>query len=177
MPAQPPPADRRLRPPQFGLRTLLIVVTFFAVLFALAHWLTPIAWVGIALLATSIFLHVAGNAIGTHLRQIGNRLPPEPAAPLIRRPLEAREFAPVTRLGQRRSLGWLIVLATACGVLCGATGGGVWTWLSSRQPAGALEIAVGAVAFAVLGGLAAFAAFAFTQVLLGAFWQALHPPP
>jgi hypothetical protein len=28
----------------------------------------------------------------------------------------------------------------------------------------------------VLGGLAAFGAVAFTQVLLGAFWQALHSP-
>jgi hypothetical protein len=174
----PQPADSRLhRPPQFGLRTLLLVITACAVLFAMAHWMPPIAWVGVLLLVTSVTLHVAGNAIGTRLRQLGDRPPPEfedkRRADGVLLP---HEFAPVTRLGQRQSLGWSIVVATAVGVLSGGAGGGIWTWISSRSPAGPLQIVVGVIAFGALGGMAAFATVAFTQVLLGALWQALHPP-
>jgi hypothetical protein len=174
---KPPPTEVRvIRPPQFGLRTLLLIVTACGVLFALANWLEPIAWVGVLLLVSSVTLHVAGNAIGTRLRQLGDRPPDaqmESPALRGRRPLE---FAPVTRLSLRQSLGWSIVLATALGTLVGGAGGGVWTWISSRGPAGLLQLAVGVIAFAVLGGLAAFGAAAFTQVLLGAMWQALHAP-
>ena len=48
---------------------------------------------------------------------------------------------------------------------------------ASRGQAGALNITVGIVAFAVLGGLAAFATVGFAQVLFGALWQAMNPPP
>lgn len=173
-----PTADSRPnRPPQFGLRTLLLVMMACAVLAALSRWMSPIALVGVVLLAVSVALHVAGNAIGTKLRQLGDRPPPE-AAP---RPFESaspqpHQFAPVTRLSQRYSLGWLNVVATVLGVLSGGVGGGIWSWVSSRNPAGPLQIAVGAVAFAALGGMAAFATAAFMQVLFGALWQALHPP-
>jgi hypothetical protein len=166
-----------IRPPQFGLRTLLLIVTACGVLFALANWLEPIAWVGVILLVLSVTLHVAGNAIGTRLRQLGDH-PPD-AEPLQNAFRSARppEFAPVTRLGLRQSLGWTIVLATLLGTAAGGTGGGIWTWISSRGPVGPLQLIVGVIAFAALGGLAAFGAAAFTQTLLGAMWQALHAPP
>ncbi|HZN36607.1 MAG TPA: hypothetical protein VFB80_22410 [Pirellulaceae bacterium] len=169
--------QRLIRPPQFGLRTLLLVVTACSVLFALGHWLSPIAFVGLLLLVASITLHVAGNAIGTRLRELGDRPPPDDAA--ANRAGEPRplEFASATRLSERQGLGWVIYAATIAGTLAGGIGGGVWTWLTSREPAGLLQLAVGVMAFAVLGGLAAFAAAAFTQVLLGALWQALHPLP
>ena len=170
----PQSADSRLRPPQFGLRTLLVVVTACAVLLAMSHWIAPIAWVGLVLLVVSIALHVAGNAIGTRLRQLGDRPPPEAAAARAPGAPQPHEFAPVTRLSLRQSLGWSIVLATTVGALSGGIGGGVWTWVASRSPPGPLEIIVGVIAFAVLGGLAAFATVAFLQVLLGAMWQALR---
>jgi len=165
------------RPPQFKLRTLLLVVTLCAIVFAMTHWLTPVGWITVVLLAASVALHVAGNAIGTRMRRIGDQPPEVRHAQIANSLPQPHEFAPATRLGERQSLGWLIVVATAAGILLGGAGGGVWTWISSRGPAGLLPIAVGAIAFAVLGGLAAFAAFAFTQVLAGAIWQALYPPP
>jgi hypothetical protein len=143
----------------------------------MTHWLTPIGWVTLVLLVSSVTLHVAGNAIGTRLRQIGDQSPEVRQAQIASSLPQPHEFAPVTRLGQRQSLGWSIILATSLGSMLGGTGGGIWTWASSRGAAGPLPIVVGVLAFAVLGGLAAFAAVAFTQVLLGAIWQALYPPP
>jgi hypothetical protein len=60
---------------------------------------------------------------------------------------------------------------------CYGLGGGVWTVLASRGPVGPLNIAVGVVAFGMLGGMASFATVAFIQVLLGAIWQTVKTPP
>ena len=171
---------RRLRPPQFGLRTLLLLVTACSVLLALERWfsLAPIAVAALLLLALSIFAHVAGNAIGTRLREIGDQ--PEDSgtdrATRFRQP-QARDFAPATQLSQRRSLGWTIVVATVTGAVAGGIGGGLWTWLESSGPIGLLNIAVGVVAFGVLGGIGAFTTVALMQVLGGAIWQALYSTP
>jgi hypothetical protein len=163
----------RLRPPQFGLRTLLLLVTACAVIFAAGQWLPPIWVAALVLLALSIFAHVAGNAIGTRLREIGNRkdnraydLQP----PVSREP----RFAPVTRLGQRYHLGWPIVIATFAGIITGGIGGGLWTLLTARQQVPVAAVGLGVVAFAALGGILAFATVGFMQVLFGAIWQAMR---
>src|SRR5262249_40918029 len=130
--------------------------------------------------AVSIFFHVAGNAIGTRLRQIGD-LPdvsnlegPSPA----RRPphpqdLRPQDFAPTTPLSRRSNLGWMIIVASSVGTTTGPVGGGLWTFAAGHGQVGPLNIVVGVIAFAVLGGIAAFATFAFAQVLGGAIWQAI----
>jgi hypothetical protein len=176
----PSSSDRRscLRPPQFGLRTLLLLVAAIGVLLALRQWLDPIAIAAILFLALSVFCHVAGNAIGTRLREIGSQ-PSHAVDPLFSaeriRP-QPQDFAPATQLGQRRSLGWTIIIATSAGITTGAIGGGFWTFLTSRGGPEILTIAIGVAAFGVLGGLAAFATVGFVQVLFGAIWQAMKPP-
>jgi len=170
---------KSLRPPQFGLRTLLLVVAICAVVLAILRlgWLSPIAIGVIGFLAVSVFLHVAGNAIGTRLREIGDRngsLQEETGPTLIRRP-QPRDFAPATQLGQRRGLGWTIIVAVSVGITTGAIGGGLWTFLAARGHAGVVEVAIGVLAFAVLGGIASFATVGFAQVLLGALLQAMRP--
>jgi hypothetical protein len=172
------PNPKSLRPPQFGLKTLLAVVAACGALLALRQWIDPIAIAAIAFLALSVFCHVAGNCLGTRLREIGdNRDPSRDDMPLARASPRPHDFAPVTHLGRRHSLGWMIVVASSIGMASGAIGGGLWTFAASRGQPEALNIAVGIVAFAVLGGLAAFATVAFAQVLCGALWQALNPPP
>jgi hypothetical protein len=172
------PDDRRptLRPPQFGLRSLLLLVTAFALLFGLSPWLPPVTIAAILFLAATIFCHVAGNALGTKLRANGDRPLDSPSSPAIQRRPTAEQFAPATKLSQRSSLGWTIIVATLTGTVAGGVGGGLWTWLASRGPVGPVNVLVGVVAFASLGGLAAFMTVGFTQVLLGAMWQALRPP-
>lgn len=156
------------------------MVTACSVIFALAQWgLPPVAIAALILLAVSIFCHVAGNAIGTRLREIGDRR--ESRFDVSPRRTndgpQPHEFAPATQLGQRRSLGWVIVIATVTGTAAGGIGGGLWTWLFSNRPVGPFNVAVGVVAFAVLGGMAAFIMVGFVQVLLGALWQAMQTPP
>jgi len=169
--------QKSLRPPQFGLRTLLVVVAACGGLLALRQWLDPIAIAAIAFLALSIFCHVAGNCVGTRLREIGDsRHLPHEEITAPRTPPRPQDFAPVTQLSGRHSLGWTVVIASSVGIASGAIGGGLWTFAASRGHAGLLDIAVGVIAFAILGGLAAFATVAFAQVLFGALWQAMNPP-
>jgi hypothetical protein len=165
-----------LPPPQFGLRTLLLVVTGCAVLAALTQWVTPVVIACLVFLVLAIIAHVAGNAIGTKLRDIGDQPAGEDAAippGLARAKPKADDFAPATRLSQRQGLGWPILIATLAGTVAGALGGVAWTLVSSPGPVGLLNLGVGGVAFAVLGGIAAFASFGFIQVGLGALRQAL----
>jgi hypothetical protein len=169
----PPP--RRLRPPQFGLRTLLLLMAAIGLALTLGQWLPPLTVACLVLLALSILAHVAGNVIGTKLRDIGD----DPAANehasgffAKRRPAQARDFAPTTQLGRRTNLGWPIVIGTLSGVVLGGLGGGLWTLLASRGPIGLFPVAVGIIAFAVLGGIATFLVFGFIQVGIGAIRQA-----
>src|SRR2546423_5832014 len=166
---------KSLRPPQFGLRTLFALVAACGGLLALRQWLDPIAIAAIAFLALSMFCHVAGNCLGTRLREIGDNrdLPPDDPSSTRTSP-RPQDFAPVTHLGRRHSLGWTIVVASSVGLASGAIGGGLWTFAASRGPPGILNIAVGVIAFGILGGLAAFATVGLAQVLLGAIWQAMN---
>ena len=153
---------------------MLLLVAAFGALLALRQWLDPIAVAAIFFLAVSIFCHVAGNAIGTRLREIGSQVETavEEPKPIRLRPRQ-EDFATPTRLGQRYSLGWTIIVATSVGIASGAIGGGLWTFSAGQGQVGLLNIAVGTVAFAFLGGLAAFATIGFAQVLFGAIWQAM----
>jgi hypothetical protein len=170
-----------LPPPQFGLRTLLLVMTGCAVIFALSNWLTPIALAGVVMLVLSVIAHVLGNAIGTRLRELGSKSRMEEKQPSpgqrLARP-GAGDFAPVTRLSQRHSLGWPIVIGTAAGTLAGGVGGGIWTVTHTYGGPDIFSIAVGVLAFAVLNGIAAFVIVGFVQVGLSAIRQALdHSQP
>jgi len=128
---------------------------------------------GIVLLGLSIFAHVAGNAIGTRLRANGDK-PLYPRGPFTQRsPLPC---APATRLSERKTLGWPIVIATFAGVLAGGIGGGMWTAISMRGQVEPAAVSIGVIAYATLGGMAAFATAAFSLVLVGAIWQALRHP-
>lgn len=168
---------RALRPPQFTLRTLLALITLLAVLFALVNVIHPLVLSGLILLVLLIAGHVAGNAIGTRLREIGSRpvtrdgrdISPGPFGPQV----AEQDYAPPTQLGRRLSLGLMVVIVTSIGALVGALSGGLWGYLAAGSD-GWLNIVVGAVAFGFLGGFCSFAAFSFSQVLLGAFWQAVR---
>ena len=142
-------------------------------IFAASQWLPPIWVAALVLLALSIFAHMAGNAIGTRLREIGSR---KDNRAFDLQPQASREprFAPATRLGQRYRLGWPVVIATFTGFIAGGVGGGFWTLLTAHGHVPIAAVGLGVIAFAALGGILAFATVGFTQVLLGAIWQAMR---
>lgn len=176
----PPPTDYRrvLRPPQFTLRTMLLLVSLLAVFFSLINLVHPLVMTGLTLLGILIAAHVAGNVIGTRLREIGDRpmtkdgrdIPPQRFHPQIDR----TNFAPPSDLAKKVSLGLPVLIVTTTGVLVGGIAGGIWGYLAAGS-SGWLNIAVGFVAFGFLGGFVSFAIYSFTQVLLGAWSQASRP--
>ena len=176
-----PPSDYRrpLRPPQFTLRTLIWLITLLAALFSLVNVVHPLVLTGLVLLALLIVAHVAGNVIGTRLREMGDRpvtkegreVPPRRFNPLV----DQASFAPPSDLARKASLGLPILIVTGAGVLAGGVSGGLWGYLAAGSD-GWLNIVVGAVAFGFLGGFGSFAAFGFTQVILGALRQASRTP-
>ena len=171
-----PPADSRplLRPPQFRLSTLLAFTTVAGLLFAAMAAAGPIGAFVLLLLALSIVAHVTSTAIGTRLREIGSMPDADEPGPTRRAKRDVRhdEYAPVTGLGRRVSLGRSLIAPTVAGaMLFGTCGGALLIWIawSSMNFPTAL-VAVGSSS--VLGGLLGFAAGSFTQVASGAWWEA-----
>jgi hypothetical protein len=162
-----------LRPPQFRLRTLLVLIAVCAGLLALTQWLEPLTVVGIAFLMLSVAAHVAGNALGTRLRQHPRSVQSPSTVSAKRALVRAEHFAPTTKLSHTSPLGWPLFAATLAGLVAGGVGGGYWVIVTSPQPAAELNIAVGIVAWGVLGAIFSFIGVGFLQVATGAIWQSL----
>lgn len=172
--------DRRagLKPPQFRLSTLLWGMTALSVLFAAMTWVGPLAAFGLLLLFLSIVAHVAGNSIGTRLRENGSRRLAgdhidfdnqrrKPGSPLV-----VGDCAPATTLSSRHPLGWLIVVATAAAFLVGGIVGGTFlAWLCWEKST-LVSILCGAAASAALGGFGGFLVSSFARELFRAQAQA-----
>jgi hypothetical protein len=166
--------DRRpgLQPPQFGLAALMVAVTIFASLFALFHYAGMLASVIAIFFLLCVVAHVAGNAIGTQLRDVGSQDPSAKAAKNRFRAAMPNDFAPVTRLRERYSLGKRNVAITLIGtVVGGLLGGGGLLWLGGWKTTWVVA-ALGFGASAVLGGIWTFAASSFVHVMLGAWFHA-----
>lgn len=152
-------------------------MSLLAVLFSLMSVMQPLAIAALVLLALAVIGHVAGNALGTRLRQNGSRPVDEagldlPTVKRWPRALSPDEFAPATQLSRRSSLGRPIFVATVLGTIAGGIGGGLWPAFAARNGPELASIVIGVVAFAVLGGIGTFGMFSFAQVLLGALRQA-----
>jgi len=147
-------------------------VALLGAIFATLEYLGGHATVLLVLLVLAVFAHVAGNALGTRLRASGDQpLPGHGAGSRPPRRARAEDFAPTTRLSERRQLGKPTLIATLAGVVLGGTLGGYGlTLLMQRATLPTVMLAVGAAA--VLGGIWAFLTASFVQVSLGAAWQA-----
>lgn len=172
------PADRSrplpLGPPQFGLRSLLLVVSLAAVLLSLSQWMSPITFAALLLLVLSIAAHVAGNIIGSRLRdgqtgKVSQHDRHEHAGDL-----HEHHFAPVTKLGHRHSLGWLPLISALTGGIVGATAGGGWTAMMIQPSFDWLPVIIAALAFGVLGGLGGFLTVGFIKAFNDAWSEAAN---
>jgi len=160
-------------PPRFALRTLMLGVGALCVLLALMKALGPTASMALLLAMFAVLAHVAGNALGTRLRDLGGHTSRHDKTDINR--LAARSHAPIhvgagpsCRLRHRAALGWAMVVVTVMGAIAGAVAGGVaLTWLNWEQ-ATLGNIALGTSACSLLGGFSGFLAGSFCEVALGA---------
>lgn len=169
--------DRRpgLKPPRFSLAALFAAMAVFSVLFAATSYFGSYAMLLLLFFMLTVVAHVAGNAIGTQLRQNGGRrriasdgTPQQP-----RRPLASTAFAPPSQLYLRSALGKPILITTVLGSVAGALLGGYGLTTLMAHPT-LPAIALGAIASAVLGGIWTFSASSFLQVASSAMRQAVR---
>jgi hypothetical protein len=160
---------------RFGLRQLFLLVSAAAVLcMLLAITSGPWPWV-IAFFTALVVAHVAGNSIGTRLRDSsedvkrwksahGTAGPDEPAATPEPVAWEELGLPPQTPLAWHdpapRRLSWVIAAVAAAS----AIGGSAALTLLARAHTGWPAIAVGAVSCAVIGAWAALLASSFWAI-------------
>lgn len=143
------------------------------VLFAVANYIGSYATLLLIFFALTIAAHVAGNALGTQLRENGDRRKDadRDGVQLARRPVASTDFAPASQLHYRSALGRPIFITTVTGIVTGAVLGGYGLTTLMEHPTLA-SIALGVIASGVLGGIWTFGASSFLQVASGALRQA-----
>jgi hypothetical protein len=155
------------------------------VAFGLGVWQAVGPAMGLTLLLLTMIVgaHVAGNAIGSRLRASGTRqamsnphraVADRQAADVraARRALQPHHYAPVTRLSQRTSLGWLPLVVAGWGAVFGALVGGLLLFRIYPDTATISTVSTGCFATGALGAIWAFWTFSLLKVFLGAWWQA-----
>jgi hypothetical protein len=176
--APPPPEDRRpaLRPPQFGLSTLLWIVAFFCAALAAMKFVGPLGAFALVLLVLSVLAHVSGNALGTRLRACGDQPVDENDRPIRRSGRFAPSNSPTPgprRLSERQRLGILLMIIIVLAISAGSAGGVWWTLHAEANPS-SQDIGLAAVAFGVLGGIWGFIGGGFVVVGAGAIREAIR---
>ena len=170
------PPTGGLGPPRFGLRPMLGFVSLLCGCLAAFVAAGPLVGSGMLLALIIVATHVAGNAIGSQLRENAERQSHRGTddAPdlMLSRPPNASDFAPQTRLSRRTPLGWFMRIVTIIGCIAGAVCGGMVLNLTSARPLSLTTLAFGCIAMGILGGLFTFWLFSLLQVFLLAWWQA-----
>ncbi|MFM7207129.1 MAG: hypothetical protein ACKO4T_10730 [Planctomycetaceae bacterium] len=145
-----------MRPVTYSWLAVVLAVACAAI-----GWLGIAGWAAVMVAIATIGMHVAGNALGTKLREAADR-----DLSRLRRPPAAAFGLPKPRpshLGRRQSLGMLVpVSAGIGGVIGGAAGATALATLTPATTAGAL---LGGVSSAVLGGLFGFLVASLVEIL------------
>jgi hypothetical protein len=160
-----------LEPPQFRLRTLMIVTAACAGLFALFSVVSLVVSAFIVFFLVLIAAHVIGNAVGTRLRdgalqrQTHTQHPPDS----LPRPQQGNQ---PQRLRESTAVDRRTIVFSAVGAITGGTLGGVLlsavNWTNITPPAAVLATG----SSAILGGLATFLATCFLTTIRCALREA-----
>jgi hypothetical protein len=154
-----------MRPVTFSWLAVVLALSCAAI-----HWLGLAGWIAVVVLIASVAMHVAGNALGTRLREATDR----DLARVRRYPLALASVDPPARPGhlERRSeLGLLIPVSAALGGICGGIAGGACLlMLTSSSLAGA---ALGGISSAVIGGLLGFLVASFVEIVRTSLREAI----
>lgn len=160
-----------LRPPQFGLRTMLAFVAIVCALLAVSRLVEGYTMLVIVFFLLSIAAHVAGNAIGTRLRDNENRPGGRSTAAndaADAEVLTTAHFAPTTKLSRNQALGLTVIVCVGVGVVVGgAVGGWLLAWAVGEKATWA-NMSLGIGAFGVIGGFLGFLTSSFLKVLITA---------
>jgi hypothetical protein len=165
-------SDAPLKLPQFGLRTMFLVVAILGLLFALMALIGPLASVALVLLLALVGLHVAGNIVGTTLRNNApvaqGRLIDLP--PVVLEPVLLERDLPPPRLSERTGLGRFNRLCAGLGAVAGsAIGSSILEYSGDVSVRG---MVVGFISSGVLGAIFGLLFGCFLGMSLSAWWQA-----
>jgi hypothetical protein len=130
-------------------------------------WLGLAGWLAVAVVLASIAMHVAGNAIGTSLRDTADRR-------LERVPGQAPTAVPraaPSHLERHTSLGRLVPVSAGIGAVCGGVAGS--TTLVVLAAASLPGAVLGGLSSAVIGGLLGFLAASFVEIIRTSLREAL----
>lgn len=133
-----------------------------AVACAAIGWLGLAGWLAVVVALASVAMHVAGNAIGTRMREASDRDRGGRGA-ADWHALPALPVMPPTRLERREPLGHLVPVSVGVGATIGGMAGTLaLVLLTKSSPAGAV---LGGASSAVIGGLFGFLAASFVEIL------------
>lgn len=147
--------------------TLLSVTAALAVITATFQAVGPLWASVLTLFILAVFAHVAGNAIGTKLRNEGSR-PSRPSKHEQPCTASPHHFAPTTQLSRKKWIGLPTLIASMISALAGAVLGGGLLAKINWEAANVANLSLAAASCAVLGGLWGFWSCSFAKV----FWQA-----
>jgi hypothetical protein len=140
--------------------TWLTVV--IAVAFAAIGWLGLAGWMAVVVVVASIAMHVAGNALGTRMREAADRERAARRNELRPEPAHLPQMSP-TRLERHETLGRLVPISAGIGATVGGlTGSVMLAMLTRSSTAGAI---LGGASSAVIGGLFGFLVASFVEIL------------
>jgi hypothetical protein len=151
-----------MRPVTYSWLAIVIAVACAAI-----GWLGIAGWMAAVVAAACVAMHVAGNAIGTRLREatdddLRRRPPPGPAAVPVSRP---------TLLERKSDMGRLAVVSAAIGAACGGlAGSAALLLLAASSPAGAV---LGGVSSAVIGAILGFLGASFVEIVRTSLREAI----
>lgn len=175
-PAKPSPADLPppgLPPLRFSLAALLLTTAGICLLLGAMIYAGPLGAFALLLFALSVLAHVAGNSIGTFLRDTGGRSLPDDLPPV--RSMRARpgpaDFAEATELRGTADLSATLVVAAGVGAAAGALGGGGLLCWANWDRLTLFNVAAGALAFAIIGAIGGCFVGCFVRVGLAALRQ------
>jgi len=151
------------------LETYTWLAVVLGVACAAINWLGLAGWMATAVVLLSVAAHVAGNALGTRMREatdrdLAGKIRPSPPQlqPLVNSP---------THLERRSRLGLLIPVSAGIGAACGGIAGTVSLLsFTSSSLAGA---ALGGLSSAVIGGLIGFLGASFVEILRTSLREAI----
>jgi hypothetical protein len=151
------------------LETYTWLAVVLGVACAAINWLGLAGWMAAVVLLVSIAAHVAGNALGTRMREATDR----DLAGRVRTgqvPLQP-VVCPPTHLERRSRLGMLIPVSAGIGATCGGIAGTASLLsFTSSSLAGAT---LGGLSSAVIGGLIGFLAASFIEILRTSLREAI----